>query len=297
MSLRPLKIAFGRVGDGALPSFDLVVATLGRSDELARLLDSLERQTHQGFRLIVVDQNADDRVETLLAARTGLDFLRLSSAPGLSRARNVALGHLTADVVAFPDDDCFYPDDLLERVARRLAGQPGLDGVSGKAVDPDGRPGGRWREAPFTIARDTVWYSGNSHTIFLRRRLVEQVGAFDESLGLGSGTPWHSGEEIDFVARAVALGARIEYDPRLVVLHPVKPLSRAGRRALGRRDGASVGYILGKNRYPLRALARMLIRPAGGAGLSLLRRDVAEARFQVETLRGRVLGYRAGRRT
>ncbi len=282
--------------NGALPAFDLVVATLGRSDELARLLDSLERQTHRAFRLIVADQNADDRVAELLAGRGGLEVLLLRSAPGLSRARNVALEHVAADVVAFPDDDCFYPDDLLERIARRLAARPDLDGVTGKAVDPDGRPGGRWRAAPFAVAPETVWYCGNSHTIFLRRAVVEQVGAFDETLGLGSGTPWHSGEEIDFVARAVALGARIEYDPELVVLHPVKPLTRAGRRALGRRDGASVGYILGKNRYPLRALARMLIRPLGGIGLSLLRRDTAEARFQAETLRGRILGYRAGRR-
>src|SRR5207247_8115404 len=90
--------------------------------------------------------------------------------------------------------------------------------------------------------------------------------------------------------------ARIEYDPELVVFHPAKPLAPAGERALGLRDGASVGYILGKNRYPRRALARMLIRPTGGIGLSLARRDVAGARFQWATLRGRILGHRAGRR-
>jgi glycosyltransferase involved in cell wall biosynthesis len=274
-------------------TFDLVVATLGRSSELARLLDSLERQTHRGFRVIVVDQNDDDRVQAILDFRAGLEILRLRSAPGLSRARNVALEHVDSDIVAFPDDDCFYPDDLLEQVADRLGD---LDGVGGKAVDPHGRPGGRWRSEAFRVTRDTVWYSGNSHTIFLRRALVEQVGRFDEALGLGAGTPWHSGEEIDYIARAVAVGARIEYDPQLVIYHPVKPLSDDGLRALGRRDGASVGYILAKNAYPPKALARMLVRPLGGAGLELLRRDTAQARFQLATLHGRILGYRGGRR-
>ncbi len=45
--------------------------------------------------------------------------MRLRSPRGLSRARNEALPRLEADVVAFPDDDCEYPDDLLERVAAR----------------------------------------------------------------------------------------------------------------------------------------------------------------------------------
>src|SRR5919197_5997586 len=84
---RAPTIAFRRVGTAVLPALDLVVATLGRSDELARLLDSLERQTHQRFRLVVVDQNADDRVDAVLAGRDALEVLRLRSAPGLSRAR------------------------------------------------------------------------------------------------------------------------------------------------------------------------------------------------------------------
>jgi glycosyltransferase involved in cell wall biosynthesis len=93
---------------GAAPDlrFDLVVATVDRTVELETLLRSLEAQTHSSFRLVVVDQNADNRVETVLAAHPGLDTLRLRSERGLSRARNVALRTLAADVVAFPDDDC-----------------------------------------------------------------------------------------------------------------------------------------------------------------------------------------------
>ena len=90
----------------------------------------------------------------------------------------------------------------------------------------------------------------------LRRELIERIGAFDERLGL----PSSSGEEIDYVIRAVDSGARIEYDPGLVVLHPRKAVDLA---AVGARDGASIGYILRKHRYPPRMLARMfLLKPA-----------------------------------
>ena len=101
---------------GGSPTFDLVVGTLGRVDELGRLLDSLEAQTYRSFRVLVVDQNEDDRAEAVLSRRD-LDLVRLSSAPGLARARNVALDRVEADVVGFPDDDCRYPPALLADVA------------------------------------------------------------------------------------------------------------------------------------------------------------------------------------
>lgn len=282
-----------RVAEHAL-SFDLVVATTGRSDELDGLLASLERQTQRAFRLLVVDQNADDRVVDVLARHPALEIARLRSKPGLSRARNVALDELSADLVAFPDDDCAYPDDLLERVARRFAEEPDLDALSGRAEDASGATSERWPAHAAVLTLDTVWNRANSHTLFLRRSTVERVGRFDESLGLGSGTPWHSGEEIDFLVRALRTGATGRYDPSFVVIHPRRARSAGELRALGARDGGSVGYILAKNGYPARAVARMLLRPLAGAALAVAGTDLDRARFHLATLGGRIRGYRAG---
>ena len=116
-----------------LPSFDLVVATVDRVEPLGRLLASLERQTHADLRVLLVDQNDDDRVDVVVAAHPRLEVVRLRSPRGLSRARNAALGHLVADVVAFPDDDCEYPGDLLARLGERFAARPELDGLSARA--------------------------------------------------------------------------------------------------------------------------------------------------------------------
>ena len=276
--------------------FDLVVATVDRTDDLRALLASLAAQTHDGFRLVVVDQNDDDRVSRLLAEHPGLDALHLRSPRGLSRARNATLPHLTGDLVAFPDDDCLYPPDLLDRVARRFAADPGLAGLSGRPVAADGTVVGRWPADALPITLETVWHRANSHTIFFRREVVEHVGAFDEALGLGSGRRWCSGEEIDYVVRALRLGSRIEYDPALVVTHPVKPVSEDELVALGRRDGGSVGYVLAKNHYPARVVARMLVRPAVAAVASLILLDTTLARFHASALTGRLEGLAAGRR-
>lgn len=271
-----------------LPSFDLVVATLGRVDELDRLLDSLERQTHGRFAVHVVDQNGDDRLRPVLAAHRALDIALHRSEPGLSRARNVGLRRVSAEIVAFPDDDCVYPDDLLEQVARRFADEPQLDGVSGRVADEEGRASPSWM-ADATLLTDTnLWNRANSCAVFLRRRVVEEVGGFDERLGLGSDGPWTSAEEIDYLVRAVRGGARVAFDPSVVVQHAVRP----DDPATGARDGASVGYILRTHRYPVRTLARMLVRPVGGALLALVRGDTARARYYAATLRGRLVGYR-----
>jgi glycosyltransferase involved in cell wall biosynthesis len=216
--------------------------------------------------VLVVDQNADDRVGSLLDEHT----LHLRSSLGLSRARNLALPKLAADVVAFPDDDCIYPRDLLERVAARI---DGVDGVTGR--EP------WWTSDAAVLTRENLWNRAISFTIFLRRPIVERVGEFDEKLGL----PESSGEEIDFLIRALDAGARIEYDPSLVVEHPRKDVDLA--RVAG-RDGESIGYLLRKHRYPATTVARMLVRPVGGAVLHPRR-----AGFHVATLRGRLRGYRS----
>jgi GT2 family glycosyltransferase len=251
-------------------TFDLVVATVDRVDELGRLLDSLERQTHKAFRVLLVDQNEDDRVEDVLAAHPSLGVERLRSGRGLSRARNAALPRLEADAVAFPDDDCTYPADLLERVAQRLAP---LDGVTGR--EP------WWPAGAAMLTRQNLWNRAISFTIFLRREVVERVGTFDETLGL----PLRSGEETDYLIRALDAGARIAYDPTLVVEHPQKATDPS---RIGSRDGASMGYILRKHRYPRRTVARMLARPAGGMLL-----NPRQAGFHLATLRGRLRGYRS----
>jgi glycosyltransferase involved in cell wall biosynthesis len=281
------------VASEPLPSFDLVVATVDRVSELNRLFASLDAQTHRGFRVLLVDQNPDDRLAPALERARSFELVRLRSERGLSRARNAALDRIQGDLVAFPDDDCTYEPGLLDAVAHRFADDPKLDGLVGRAVNEDGSSSPSWSVTPALLTQDNLWNRAISYTIFLRARIVERVGRFDETLGLGSNGPRSSGEEIEYLVRGLAAGARIAYDPQLLVTHPERAYSPEEQRELAARDGASVGYILRKHGYPGRTLGRMLARPVGGATLALARGNAGQARVHLATLRGRLHGYRS----
>jgi GT2 family glycosyltransferase len=221
--------------------------------------------------------------------------VHLRAERGLSRARNRALGELRGDLVGFPDDDCVYAPDLLERVAHRFGDDPTLDGVTGRAVASDGRSSPSWKLDAAMLTDTNLWNRAISYTIFLRREVIERVGAFDEELGLGAGTAWSSAEEIDYLVRAVRASCRIEYEPSLTVIHEERELSSAELRKRGYRDGASLGYILRKHRYPATEICKRLVRPLGGVLVSVGRRDPSRARFHAANLRGRVAGLRSSR--
>lgn len=101
------------------PEFSLIVTTKDRTRELADLLQSLDRQRFRSFELIVSDQNADDRLLPVLAPfRQQFPLRHIRSAGGASRGRNAGLPLATGRYVGFPDDDCWYPPDLLAIVSR-----------------------------------------------------------------------------------------------------------------------------------------------------------------------------------
>lgn len=272
--------------------FSLVLATVNRTRELASFLESLARQTYRDFELIIVDQNLDNRLIPICRAyQEKFPIIHLRSEAGLSRARNVGLYHATGEVIAFPDDDCIYPRDLLERVAGFLSVHPAVDGITGCAVRNDGRPCcGRWDRQSGFLNRWNVWIRGISITLFLRRKVIEDIGYFDESLGVGANTPWGSGEETDLLLRALSRGYSVFYDPTLKVIHPDKMLD-ASTVVRARSYGRGMGRVMRKHGYPIWYWFYYLLRPLGGAILAIIMGRFRKASYHWETLLGRYEGY------
>jgi glycosyltransferase involved in cell wall biosynthesis len=276
------------------PSFDIVLATVGRRKEISRLLDSLAAQSHRNFRLIVVDQNVDERLVPFLERYAdAVTCLRLTSDRGLSRARNVGLRAVTGDIVAFADDDCWYPVDLLARVGVLLDANPSWDGVTGSVTDASGLPSSsRWSKRAGVLDRINVWTRGVSVSVFLRRAAVERIGEFDETLGIGAGTAWGSGEETDYLLRALERGCRLLYEPTLNVFHPQTMSEFTDVSiAAGRSYGLGMGRVIRKHAYPWWFGAYHVARAAGGAALALGQGHAAEARFHLAVARGRAVGW------
>jgi glycosyltransferase involved in cell wall biosynthesis len=271
----------------------LILATIGRTDELKRFLASLRTQTYRDFELIVVDQNVDDRLAPILAPyEAKFSVLHLRSEKGLSRARNVGLRHASGDIIAFPDDDCWYPPELLGRVVRFFLGNPKRDGLTGRSIDEDlKRSGARFDATPGTIDRLNVWKRGISYTMFLRSSSVKGV-LFREQLGVGAGTSWGSSEESDYLLQLIGRGASLFYDPRLVVFHP-KHVPPYTFEVVGRayEYGCGVGRVLRIHRYPLWFVIYQWARPLGGTVLALGRGQKGRASYHWAVFRGRFSGW------
>jgi hypothetical protein len=200
----------------------------------------------------------------------------------------------TGEVVAFPDDDCWYPPWLLERVVAGFLARSELTGISGRCEDGKGRETvTRWAGESGSVNKMSVWRRTTSVTIFLRWPCGSEGLRFDETLGAGAETPWGAGEDVDFVLKALEAGASIDYDPGLVVFHsdPLRDYGETARRRAV-RYAAGMGRVLRKHRYPLWFVGYQVLRPALGSLLSLVRLRGAKARFHWAMARGRFGGWR-----
>lgn len=270
----------------------LVVTTRNRVEELHRLLASLEAQSYQSFEVIIVDQNEDDRLVEVLAQHPALNIRRLRSGPGASRGRNAGLRAFAGDLVAFPDDDCWYPSDLLANVVQWFRDHLDYDGLLTGCRNPDGKlmaPKFPPREGPCT--KHSIPQCAIAWNIFLRNRAARSVGFFKEDMGPGAASPYQSGEDLDYPLRALACGFRLWYAPELTVHHPelnsrdrLAQTTHAYAMSMGR-----VWRIHGFSRsYCLREIA---FRSLGGAAFHLCRGDWQASRLYLRRAAGQLRGY------
>jgi GT2 family glycosyltransferase len=275
-----------------------IVATVDRPQMLEACLRSLAAASPAFAEVIVADQGATRALEPLVTA-LGATYLHLDRR-GLSRARNAALGLARSPWLYFPDDDCTVTPSVLDQVARALARHPQAGFVAARILTPSGRAvmaGMDQRERVLDAPRDilgTVMSPG----LFVSERVFARCGRFDESFGLGA--EWPSGEESDFLFRALAAGEIGVYAPAAVVQHPDPYVvrdaaeSRSRARLYGRGWGAMFAkhaggtqgraYAALQRRYELRALA--------GALVSALTLRFDRTARQLESWRGRREGWR-----
>jgi len=274
--------------------FSLVVGTIKRTVELDRLLGSLAKQSCQDFELIVVDQNPDNRVLDRLKAYEGrFPIVHLRSTIGLSRARNAGVAVARGDIISFPDDDCWYPQDLLEKVADFFSKHPEFDGLTGRSVDLRGEDTvGRYIKDEGLVSLRDVWRKAVAFSMFLTRESTQKAGGFDEALGPGAGTIYQGAEDIQYLIRVLKAGCQVFYSPQIRIYHQ-DPLVGYGPLVVqrGYSYGCGHGRVLGREGYPMGFVAGALIRPLGGTILSLLTGRFRKGLYHFAIFRGRLRGW------
>jgi glycosyltransferase involved in cell wall biosynthesis len=273
----------------------LILASRYRTAEVKRLLDSLVAQTYQAFDVILVDQNDDDCLVPLLAAYD--QSLRLrhvrSNTSGHAAANNVGLRICQGDIIGFPDDDCWYAPDLLQRVVDGFDRHPDWDGMTGcEAPSEELVRSDRFDRVPGQVVQDNVMRRHISFAAFFRKKCLAGL-FYDERLGVGAKTIWGSGEETDFLLRYIKRGCWVQYDPGLVVYHPdwgkgpytMKAIAKA------RRYGMGMGRVLQDHGFRASLTFRYISRPFVGGVYTLLLGKPRKALYHWSIFAGRTAGW------
>lgn len=280
--------------------FSLIVATYGRSEVLYDLFESLCKQTFKDFEVIIVDQNASNEVELIVSGFTGILNIVYLKTPlkGLSRARNIGINHSKGEILSFPDDDCVYPDFLLQRVNEKFNTDTLLEFCSGKALDViSGNPlEMKWARKKTEITFGNIFNTVISISIFVKKRVVVP---FDEEFGAGA--KYGSAEESDFVINLLKNKAKGIYFPdEINPLHPSNKIngfsqiirSKNITYALGLgaffRKHASLFFYTGLIKV---FVLSMLIRPLGGIILGIIRIQTDLVKISSINLRYRWIGF------
>jgi GT2 family glycosyltransferase len=288
----------------AARTLTVLISTHNRVALLERTLQYLNRARHpQGWRvdLLVVANACTDTTrgtlenypESLLIpperGRGGYLPLQWQAepVPGKSFALNRAIPHLDSDLVGFVDDDHRVDVAYLENACKAFDAYPDVDIFCGRIIpDWDGsepswvHDTGPYRIYPLPVPRydlgDQPMPSPHEKAIpgggnlVLRTALFAKVGGFSTDYG-PVGHNLSGGEDQEWVKRAIALGARLQYVPDIVQFHYVDrlrlELGYLVRKAFER--SASV-VRLSEEPLDLRLVPPDMIRKVGEHGLAAM---------------------------
>ncbi len=278
------------------PSVTIIVCTADRPGKLRALLRSLSALTNPrniSCELVLINNRPGTDIRPILEESSSrMDFpalLHSEARRGISSARNAGIRQSRGEILAFTDDDCIVDPEWLTRIHENFAVDPELMGLGGRvelfdesAGDITVRRGGA--PAALTSGSEIFGFLHGCNMAF-RRSLFERVGYFDPDFGIGSRVG--SGDDCEFVYRAFRSGARVRYQPDVLVYHDHGRRTRRQVRGTLLRYQLANGAVLAKHRRAGDEDAAMLLRAvAHGPLASLSRRPYSIS----ESLRA---GYRA----
>jgi GT2 family glycosyltransferase len=292
------------------PDLSVAISTMERPEPLERCLGALAVGTLLPAEVVLVDQSRDDHTARLVESfRTGPLRVRLLRQPplGLGASQNEAVSQAATTVVAVTDDDCVPARNWVERLSRIFASADSPDLVTGRVL---ALPASGDRTYPVSLrtsgearAFDRAsmpWDVGSGNNFAVRRSAFLEIGGCDERLGPGSAA--RGGVDMDLFYRFLRSGARVRYDPTVLVEHERETLAgrRSRRPMYGRGMGACVAFRLRDgDRHALRLLSRWLLLRARLAARAIRRLDgrgVYEEWLMLNgTAAGLLHGWRAGR--
>lgn len=271
--------------------FSLILCTINRTNEVEEFLTSLEKQTFNNFEVIVVDQNKNNEVLNIVKKfELSLNIRHIFNEKGLSKSRNKGLCYAIGEIVCFPDDDCTYPDSLLENI-NSFFKENNYKLLMGKTIDPISKNIVAGKNILKSQELNCLNILGSSTTLFIEKKDIDIY--FDERFGLGS--IFNAEEENELIFRLLKNNYRGFYNPDInYVYHPPSDLdfsdfNRAKARAIGL--GAFIAKHLFSKEGIIYFIKYNLFRPIIGSLLYTIKCNPIKSKYYFYRFLGVWIGF------
>jgi len=200
--------------------FSLILVTLGRDIELVSFLNSLASQTYMDFELIIIDQNKDKKIDSIVEKFINcfpVNHIKVNFS-GIARARDYGIQFVRGEIIAFPDDDCVYEVDVLEKVAGEFERRKRLAILAGGSYD--------FGKKKFSIGthskKSGKFFRSNMMGIeFTHFFNLSNIGRgelyLDHNFGIGA--KYFSMEGFEMMYRLMKTGNKAYYNPEIRFYH------------------------------------------------------------------------------
>jgi glycosyltransferase involved in cell wall biosynthesis len=253
-------------------TFDIIIPAFNAAKYLSAALESVIAQTFQDWQIFLIDDGSTDNTADVVAPfldRCGskIRYIKQENR-GLPAARNTAIRASESEFLALLDaDDVWLPCRLAESFNAMMdRPQAGLSYGLITIIDPEGKIGETFEGskgpvdgwiAPYIYMR-TVELP--CPTITFRRRCIEEVGVFDETM--------RATEDRDLWLR-IALRYEVAFIPRVLSYYRRSPTSMSA-------DGQRM----------LQAQLRFIRKHYGAQGCGFLNRQAALSRCYKQSAEG-----------
>ena len=239
-----------------------VVATYRRKDELNRLFNSVISNNISNIELIVVDQNLDGLIDDVIAKYSSLldiNHVKMTEA-NQSKARNLGAAKAKYPLICFPDDDCWFEPDALQKVLAYFEHNTSTDLL---IIN--------WKQNPivhhqsFALTTKEIFsfraVGYVTYVQFFNKNVFQKLGGFMETIGIGKYIG--GGEDSELTFRAADRGMNIFYNAAIGVNHKYIAITTRDLPTIRARQRA-MGLMYAKYNVPkhivLRGLAAPLIK-------------------------------------
>ncbi len=211
-----------RPGDFLRPSracrMSVIVCTERGSEHLVPCLDSLTSLDYPDYEILLVNEDADLRVEEIAATYPMVQSIA-GEGKGVGASRNRGAAAATGEILVYTGDDCVAGKDWLKWIVHLLSEEVGIGGVGGPIVAsrPETSRQAIITAAPGAVVQvllsDTRAEYLPGYNFAIRRTVWEELGGFNLSFV-------DAGGDVDFCWRAIEKGIALGFHPAAQVRRP-----------------------------------------------------------------------------